>query len=286
MSPLISRQITGFNRRAYKPVIPVNSLYSHWDFSLLPDSVGTTYSSDLSPITNAFGLNIGSSAITPQLYHRVFTSGSTTVATINNRKCLSVNFTKTESQGTYLRSDGNAYPNISSSSVAYTWIGVYKFTPSGSYGKTYRWKLDLGYSNNHGEWQLGVGPSSYEIYGLNYANANRRANGTDDGSRYVNTIVHYEIFSLSGTTFAASYNNSSGGINTLVNVNDPFPNNQWEFLTYGTTSDSNRYLEIMPYTTSIGSAGSLFSCEFAFYNRYMTISEQNTVITNLKRKWG
>ena len=284
MSPLMSRQNTGFNRRAYKPKIPLNSLYSHWDFSLLTDPVGTIYSSDLSLISNASGLKIGGSPTTPQIYHRLFTSGNTTVTTLNNKKCLSINFTQTEGQGTYLRSDGNAYPDISSSSVAYTWIAVYKYTPNGAYGKTYRWKLDLGYANNHGEWQLGVGPTSYEIYGLNYANANRRTFGTDDGSRYDRTIVHYEIFSLSGVNFAASYSNSSGGVNTLVDLYNPFPNNQWEYLTYGTTSDSNRYFEIMPYISS--GSGSLFSCEFAFYNRFMPLWEQDQVIRNLKTKWG
>jgi hypothetical protein len=295
MSPLISRvgSSFGFNRRAggaiytpvIPPVIPTDSLYSHWDFSLLSDTIGTTYTTDNTLITGASGTSIGAVSGTPQLYHRRSGTGTftTTISTQNGNKCLSVaQNTATTGTGAFLQSDGNAYPDISSSSVSYTWIAVWKHTTTlGGYTRVYRWYLNTSaYDFNHGVWWLNSSGSSGELNTFTYAGAQRfTATPSADTNRPSTSIVHYEIVSITANSYEASYNTTVGGTSTVTGT---FGGNE----TYGTTANANRYFQIRPVNYSQNNYPAMLACEFAFYNRSMGATERGTTLTALKNKWG
>ena len=127
-------------------------------------------------ITGASGTSIGAVSGTPQLYHRRLGVGTftTTISTQNGKKCLSVaQNSGTVNTGAFLQSDGNAYPDISSSSVAYTWIAVWKHTTAtGGYTRLYRWYLNTSaYDFNHGTWWLNSSGSNGELDTFSYSAA-------------------------------------------------------------------------------------------------------------------
>jgi len=285
---LFSSRRTGGGTNPYiqpTSTIPTNSLYSHWDFSLLSDADGTTYTSDNTLITGASGTSIGAASGTPQLYHRRSGTGtfSTTITTQNGKKCLSVaQSSGTFDTGAYLQSGGNAYPDISSSSVSYTWIAVWKHTTGiVGYVRPYRWYLNSSsYEFNHALWWLNSSGSTGELDAFNYSASQRFASiPASDSNRPDITIVHYEIVTITGNSYEASYNNTSGTTSTVSGTLNGTA-------TYSTVTDANRYFEIRPVTYSNANYPALLACEYAFYNRSMDSTERGTVITNLKNKWG
>ena len=113
------------------PTIPTTGLYSHYDFSLLSDPVSTSYSTNNQSIPNSSGLLIGSVAGTPAL--SFLTSGTNTPATISStaggKKFISLPATSSNSNGGYLRSAGNAFPNVTT--AGYSCIAVWRYSAGG-----------------------------------------------------------------------------------------------------------------------------------------------------------
>jgi len=290
MSPIINRTSSSFGFSSkkkilssipYSGVIPTNNLYSHWDFSVLADAVGTTYTTDGTAITSASGYSIGGSPTTPQLYHRRSGTGtfSTTISTQNGRKCLSLAAnTGTQNQGAFLNSDGNAFPNIGASD-SYTWISVWKHTTTiSNYTRMYRWYLaGYSYDFNHGTYW--VNSSNDELDVFNYAAASKAVAITSGSNRGSTSFVHYDVVSVTGSLYNVSYNTSLGLPNAASGTISG--------ITYSTQVDANRYFQIRPvdYATNT-TYPALVACEFAFYNRSMDSTERSSVISTLRSKWG
>jgi len=289
MSPIISTISSSYRNYittkastggVYTPVISTTNLYSHWDFSRLTDPVSTSYTTNLTAIPNSSGLLIGASSTTPTMYHRTIGGTySTSISTQNGLKCLSLaGFSGTANNGSFFQSDGNAFPDITSSSVSYTWIAVWKHSTSiANWTRLYRWFLNgYSYDFNHGLWF--INSSSTELNAINYSAAQRFASITDS-NRASTAIVHYDIVTISGSNYIASSNTTAGGaFTTTGSITTP---------TYGTATNANRYFQIRPvdYTTNT-SYPAMVACEYAFYNRAMTQSEQTTTIAALRSKWG
>lgn len=289
MSPIISTISSSYRNyittRAstgggYVPAISTTNLYSHWDFSRLTDPVSTSYTTNLTAIPSSSGLLIGASSTTPTMYHRtVGGTYSTTITTQNSLKCLSLaGFSGTANNGTFFQSDGNAFPDITSSSVSYTWIAVWRHSASiTNWTRLYRWYLNgYGYDFNHGLWF--INSASTELNAINYAASQRFASITDS-NRASNAIVHYDIVTISGSNYIASSNTTAGGaFTTTGSITLP---------AYSTSTNANRYFQIRPvdYTTNT-TYPAMVACEYAFYNRAMTQLEQTTTIAALRSKWG
>lgn len=289
MSPIISTISSSYRNYittkaatggAYTPVISTTNLYSHWDFSRLSDPVGTSYTTNLTAIPNSSGSLIGASTTTPTMYHRtVGGTYSTTITTQNSLKCLSLGgFSSGANIGSFFQSDGNAFPDITSSSVSYTWIAVWRHTTSiTNWTRLYRWYLNgYSYDFNHGTWFINA--SSTELNAINYAASQPFASITDS-NRSSAAIVHYDIVTISGTNYIASSSTTAGGAFTATGtITSP---------VYATSTNSNRYFQIRPVDyTSNTNYPAMVACEYAFYNRAMTQSEQTTTIAALRTKWG
>lgn len=291
MSPIVNRISSsfGFNVKKkvssipYSGVIPTNSLYSHWDFSVLADSVGTTYTTDGTVITSASGYSIGGSPTTPQLYHRRSGTGtfSTTISTQNGRKCLSLAANSgTLNQGAFLNSDGNAFPNVGVSD-SYTWIAVWRHsTTLSNYTRMYRWYLaGYSYDFNHATYWVNGTANTDELDIFNYSATQRAVSVSSSSNRGATSIVHYDIVTVTGGTYNISYNSTLGLVSTASGtMTTPI---------YSTQVDANRYFQIRPVNyTSNTTYPALVACEFAFYNRSMDSTERASVISSLKTKWG
>lgn len=289
MSPIISTISSSYRNYInktqaqaglYTPVIPTNNLYSHWDFSRLTDPVSTSYTTNLTAIPSSSGLLIGASSTTPTMYHRtVGGTYATTISTQNSLKCLSLGgFSGTANNGSFFQSDGNAFPDITSSSVSYTWIAVWRHSTSiTNWTRLYRWFLN-GYTNdfNHGVWF--INSSNTELNGITYSTG-QSYSGITDSNRASTAIVHYDIVTITGSNYIASSNTTAGtSFTTTGSITTP---------TYGTVTNASRYFQIRPvnYTTNT-TYPAMVACEYAFYNRAMTQSEQTTTITALRNKWG
>lgn len=289
MSPLISRQITGFNRRGYKPIIPLDSLYSHWDFSRLTDNVGTEYTNDNTGIPNTSGLSIGASSTTPQMFHRrANNSGTTTVGIRNGRKCLSISLsTGVQNQGAYLQSLGNAFPNVTSSS--YTWIAAWRHSTSISFWtRIYRWYLNAySYDFNHGTWWINSGSS--EVNAIHYGSVNRLFGVSFDSERAATTdsstpMMHYDIVTVTGSSATHARNTFAGNPNRTIIETGTFNASP----SYATVADSLRVFQVRPVNYQFGNFTypALDACEYAFYTRAFTDQERISTIAALKAKWG
>ena len=290
MSPIVNRISSGFgfnsvkkvSSASYSGVIPTNSLYSHWDFSVLADAVGTTYTTDGTAITSAAGNSIGGSSTTPQLYHKRSGTGtfSTTISTQNGRKCLSLAANSgTLNQGAFLNSGGNAFPNIGVSD-SYTWIAVWRHsTTLSNYTRMYRWYLDgYSYDFNHGTYWVNGTANTDEINIFNYSAASKSAAVSSSSNRGSTSIVHYDVVTVTGGLYNLSYNTTLGLANSSSGTISG--------ITYSTQVDANRYFQIRPVNYSNTTYPALVACEFAFYNRSMDSTERASVISSLRTKWG
>lgn len=271
----------------YSPAIPTDNLYSHWDFSLLSDDSGTTYSVDSDPIADAVGTTIGASSNTPQIRYRR-TSGPSdliTVTTTNNgNKCLSIpQRSGTVNYGAFLQSDGDAFPNITSTTDSYTWVAVWRHTTSlGGWTRMYRWYLNgYNYDFNHGTWWNN--PSGSELNFIHYASSQRYASSSTPASHRSNiSIMHYEIVTITNRTAEVSYvlNNITRDVNHLTMTAQTT-------ILFGTQVDANRYFQIRPTNYAFNTNyPALLACEYAFYNRAMDQTERTNVIQSLQTKWG
>lgn len=264
----------------YVPVISTTNLHSHWDFSRLTDPVSTSYAANFTAIPSSSGLLIGASSTTPTMYHRtVGGTFATTISTQNSLKCLSLGgFSGSTNFGSFCQSDGNAFPDITSSSVSYTWIAVWKHSTSiANWTRLYRWYLNgYGYDYNHGVWF--INSSNTELNAINYSAAQRYGSITDS-NRASAAIVHYDIVTISGSNYTVSSNTTAGGsFTTTGSIASP---------AYSTSTNANRYFQIRPVDYAGNSTyPGMVACEYAFYNRAMTQSEQTTTIGALRSKWG
>lgn len=268
-------------------VIPTNSLYSHWDFSLLSDTENTRYSTDGVAITNAFGTNIGAVATTPQMRYRYTLYDPNQYAEIlksqtsTGLKALYLPVrTGSVNYGGFLQSDGNAFSNITSSASSYTWIAVYKHYGINGWNRTYRWYLNAyNYDFNHGVWWHNN--SNTEVDPINYSSVQRyHGNSVPAADRSNSTYVHYEAVNITGNTYSATYSKSDG---TFAITSGTFGGSAF----YGSTLDSTRVFQIRPTNYAFNSYyPGVLACEFAFYNRSMDSGERQTTLAALKTKWG
>lgn len=266
----------------YSPVIPTNNLYSHWDFSKLTDPINTSYTSNLTAIPSSSGLSIGASITTPTMYHRtVGATHATAITTQNSLKCLSLGgFSGAVNNGSFFQSDGNAFPDITSSSFSYTWIAVWKHSASiTNWTRLYRWYINgYSYDFNHGVWF--INSTNTELNAINYSAGQRRAEVIADSNRASSNIVHYDIVTLTGSNYIVSSSTVSNGVFTSTGSLTQMP-------TYSVSSTSNRYFQIRPVDyTGNNVYPPMVACEYAFYDRAMTQFEQTSTIQALRNKWG
>jgi len=265
----------------YTPTIPTTGLYSHYDFSLLSDATSTSYSTNAQSIPNSSGLLIGAVAGTPAL--SFVTSGTNTPAIISStaggKKFISLT-AATVSQGGYLRSAGDAFPNVTT--AGYSCIAVWRYLAAPAIGWTvppYRYLPGgfgsevnglLYFSNSGGNNELeAITASAGPIYANpSTPNRNQSSGIVIDMITVINTTV----------TIRSVINGTASTIYDFTGTLGGTP-------IYSTTlSSSLRTLDLAPTWYSNRPAINLY--EFAFYSSPLTLSAQTSVFSALLTKWS
>jgi hypothetical protein len=264
-------------------VIPTQNLHSHWDLSLLSDPVGTTYTANGVAIPGSSGTSIGVAPSTPGLTH-YFTStqNSTTISqTTGGKKYLSFASGGGSNTGSVIVSNGNGFPNFTSS--GYSWIGVFKYgsTPS-NYLPPYTWYMD-GYggnsSYNHGRFW--VYPSSGgELDIINYSSSQLYAIISSPAPLSIrgqtNQLIVDVVSVIGQTGYVASCIASSTPTTGSFN---------FSAVTYSTQGDANRVFKIFEnfYSTT---RPAFNAYEFAFYSAPLDAATRESTATALYNKWS
>jgi len=273
-------------RTSYLPVIPLGSLYAHWDMALLPYSSGTTFSS--ATTLNVSGRNIGAASGTPSLSLKFGVNGnpatkpSVITAALSNKRAFSIPLSylgSTANYGAWLQSSSPAFPDNAS---YWTYIVVWSTTSTNTgYQRPYRWDIPgiSYYDDFHNAcwwWRYGLQGE------INIANTGTGQVYFADG-QYVrggyNSNIHIDIISQTGRYTSAWTSTSTGGTTQVFNNFD-----NGSFLTQGPMT--SRIFEVRPvtYTTYVIYPDIVFY-EAATYSTAFSLSTATSTITNLWNKW-
>lgn len=277
----------------YTPVISTTNLYSHWDFSRTTDAVNTSYTTSGTLFSGGLiSTNFGAAVNTPSM---TYFAGSTSYAmtvqqTVSGRKYIRFGTTipsgtyPTQGQGSRLQSGGNAYHNITSSTVGYTVFAAFRITAStGGYMRPHRLRIE-GFNNDYNGWMWFHTPTSAGGNDIDIITYSSSSNNifplTPAVPRAIitTTDVYVECVSVVGTTVTATHRNTSAGF--TYGSYGPVSLAP----TYGTVVDANRTYEIRDNFYPNGNGG-IDYFEGGVYSAVLTQAEQLTLCQALYNKW-
>jgi hypothetical protein len=266
----------------YTPTIPTTGLYSHYDFSLLSDATGTSYSTNAQSIPNSSGLLIGAAAGTPAL--SFLTSGVNTPAIISStaggKKFISLAAAGSLAGG-YLKSAGDAFPNVTS--AGYSCIAVWRYPAGGGGGwvtPPYRYFQD-GYAYDFNHLQYWTNTSGINELDVITAGASQSYVQTSTPNRNASSGIVIDMITVINTTVTIR-STISGTAATIYDFT-------------GTLSSTPTYTTITPLLRTLDLARSWYNgsarpainlYEFAFYSSPLTLSAQTSVFSALLTKWS
>jgi hypothetical protein len=270
----------------YVSVVSTSNLYTHYDFSLTTEAAGTIISTPSTYLSSAMtGTNWGAGTSTPAIS---YTASVATTYPMQIKQTLGglkyISFTTNNGGagiGSKLISNGNAFPDITSS--GYSWFAVYRMTgtPNG-YTRSYRWFLNgYSYDYNHGTWWDNVSGNAGEMDIINYAASSAAVSDALIASTkgVITTTNIYAVFvSVVGTAVTACYINSSAGATILPLITSALA-------AYSTQPQSNRYLEIRDYAYST-IATTVDMMEIGFYSAPVSTSIMTSNLLALYNKWS
>lgn len=271
---------------SYTPVIPTTNLYTHWDFSLLPGSSGSTLtqSSSGTIISNFSGTNAGASSNTPSLY--VYSGSNTSytvsIGTQNSLKCLVMGGSGSQYTFPEVKAITDAWTVPVNHDDEYAWAAVYSITSAhSSWRRPYMfWYTPYEYSgaytfaNSNGSNNLRVhhsgGTSPYRAFTNSYR---------DDVGLHVEmfSVIKYSsyLYYPNGIIWSST-NNTKYSVGGTVNFAPTLSHN---------TTASNRQLRLRDHDYWNGSPSMNFM-EIAYWDQSFTGTEMTGIVDDLISKWS